>query len=481
MTTPLGATPVPQRITLLHTNDIHARVVGIARIATLVASERAAQPETPTLYFDLGDVEDTANRLSSLTKGAAMHRLLSAAGCDASAVGNAVLMRYGPTALRAEAAVASYPLLLANLRDADGEPLAGTTPHAMLTVGGVRLGLIGLTAVLPEYETFLGLQTLPVLPLVRELVASLRQDGADAVLLLSHMGLDVDRRLASELQSEVLLILGAHTHDLLPEGERIGSVTLAQAGQYAEHVGRVTLLWDGETLSVEAVRVLPVPEETPQSPAVLAVIDVVEAEIAASLADVVGELATPLDFSPERECGVGDLAADALRAYMRGDVGLAMLGGSFDGPLPAGPLRRGMLWEASSSTANPALATLTGAQLAEIVARGLDPTLAAERPRAMRGQAMGTVHLSGASIRGGILYIGDQPLDPTREYLVAATDFELGGFFGYTNPEWQLRVTYDPSVIVREVVADYLQKAPKPTVVPTDRIDATVPFVAPTA
>src|SRR5262249_51515430 len=85
-----------QRLILLHSNDIHGRVTGLARIATLVAQTRYAHPEIPVLYFDLGDIEDTTNRLSNLTKGVAMHRLLSTAGCNAAVIGNATTIRYGP-------------------------------------------------------------------------------------------------------------------------------------------------------------------------------------------------------------------------------------------------------------------------------------------------------------------------------------------------------------------------------------------------
>src|SRR5262249_12443641 len=85
-----------QRLILLHSNDIHGRVAGLARIATLVAETRRAHSEVPVLYLDLGDLEDTTNRLSNLTKGVAMHRLLSVAGCDAAVIGNACAIRYGP-------------------------------------------------------------------------------------------------------------------------------------------------------------------------------------------------------------------------------------------------------------------------------------------------------------------------------------------------------------------------------------------------
>jgi 2',3'-cyclic-nucleotide 2'-phosphodiesterase (5'-nucleotidase family) len=103
-------------ITILHTNDIHGRIEGLARVATLVERTRAAQPATPLLYVDAGDSEETSVRLSNLTKGTAMHHLLSAAGCAAATVGNAAPLRYGHQVLADHAAAARYPLLLANLR-----------------------------------------------------------------------------------------------------------------------------------------------------------------------------------------------------------------------------------------------------------------------------------------------------------------------------------------------------------------------------
>ena len=97
-------------------------------------------------------------------------------------------------------------------------------------------------------------------------------------------------------------MIGGHTHNLLPEGERVGQVMVAQAGQYAEHLGRLDLSWDGERLTVVRASVIPVTEDTPPSPAVLAEAAVVEAECEHYLAEIVGELAEPLDFAVDREC-----------------------------------------------------------------------------------------------------------------------------------------------------------------------------------
>lgn len=441
---------------ILHTNDIHGRIAGLARIATLVEQARAAQPATPVLYADAGDSEETAVRLSNLTKGVAMHRLLSAAGCDVVAVGNAAPVRYGSEVLAEQAAAASYPLLLANMRQPNGAPVPGVQLSLLHDLGGLRLGLLGITSEVDgTYEQWFGLKMPEPLPLVRELAAALRQDGADVVVLLSHMGLAVDCELAAGLQGAVDIIIGAHTHDLLPNGEQVGSVLVAQAGEYAQHLGRIELDWDGTQLTATA-SVQPVPEDTPESLAVVAEVARLEAEVAHFLSEPIGELTAPLDFAADRECGVGNLMADALRERMQADVGLVAVGQAFTGPLPGGTLARLTLWEVCSSSANPGVAMLTGAQLLELVQRGLDPAFAAETPRPLRGQARGLFHLSGATMRAGQLFVAGQPLDPARSYRVAATDWELEPYGGYTPETWGLQTRYDVPIILREVLEEYL-------------------------
>lgn len=459
---PADTTPgQPQRIIILHTNDIHGRTDGIARVATMVDRLRGEHSDIPVLYFDLGDVEESTVALSSLTKGAAMHRLLSAAGCDAAAIGNAALLSYGAAILADEAAFARYPLLMANLRQGDGSPVPGTESRHTLQAGNLPLGLIGITTDMPElgdiYESLLKLRILPPASTVRELCAALRQDGAGAVILLSHMGLAMDRRLAGELQGEVALILGGHTHDLLPEGERIGEVAIAQAGEYAQHIGRVDALWDGEHFRVERMSVIPITEDIPPATRVLTEVAAAGARTASYLDEIIGELAEPLDFAYARECGTGNLVADMLRERLGGDVGLVCAPNVVAADLPAGPVRRRIIWEACPSPANPCVANLTGAQLVALVARGLDPVFAAESPRVLRFRPRGIISLSGAVVREGRLLIGGQPVAPERLYHVVATDWELDMSGGYAQAEWHLSVTYDFPTIVREALEAYLQ------------------------
>jgi 5'-nucleotidase len=450
-----------QSFIILHSNDIHGRVEGLARIATLVERIRSENPDRPVLFIDAGDIEEPSSRLSNLTKGKAMHRLLSLAGCDVVTVGNGGMMRYGYQVLEDYAAVARYPYVLSNLCMPDGSPLPGTQFTAMLQVGTLRLSMIGITADSIDgdsvYETYFGLKALPSVEIIRELAAELRQKGAGAVILLSHMGLDADRKLASELQEEIEIIIGAHSHHLLPEGERVGRVLIVQAGNYAEYLGRLDIFWDDQQLVVQHVDVLPITDAIEQAPRILSEMNEIENEIEHYLDEVVGELSEPLDFATDRECGVANLMADMLREHMAADVAVITAGVAFTGPLPLGPLRRETLWDVCSSSANPGVVTMTGAQLKTVIERGLDLGLAKQTPQAFRGLARGLLHLSGASIREGQLLVGSQSLELEREYRVAGSDWELESYGGYIDAGWHLHPHYDAPAILREALEPYLK------------------------
>jgi 2',3'-cyclic-nucleotide 2'-phosphodiesterase (5'-nucleotidase family) len=418
------------RLTILHTNDIHGRQDRLAQIATLVAREKAAS-DHPTLYLDAGDVEDTTNRLSNLTKGTAMHRLLSRAGCDAATVGNACWLRYGTHVLADHARAASYPLLLANF-----DPVEGPVPSVL--IGDV--GVFGLTASFAG--TFDGIEfgfvPLPEVEVPLRCARELRAQGAKLVVLLSHLGLDDprasidDRRLAPRLAGEVDLIVGAHSHHLLPSGEVIGGIPVAQAGEFGDHIGRIEIDGDRITVSVERVA-----DDTTPHPDVVAESERIEPEVRTFLDERVGELERALD---------GDWVAAMLRERMNADVGVVQEGQALLRTLPPGPLTRGTLWDACESAANPGVTRMTGERLAALLARGRDSAFMRETPRPLRGRARGRLCVSGAGT-----------VDPDREYVVAGTDWELDWYGGLVERDWGLEVRYDFPTIVREAIEEHLR------------------------
>ena len=461
--------PRVERLLLLHTNDVHGRVDGLSRVATVVERVRSENPDAAVVYVDAGDVEEATNRLSNLTKGAALHRLLDAIGCRAVAVGNGAVLRYGHQVLVGLAAVSSYPHLAANLL-VDGDVVPGAKASALVTERGVRVGLVGLTPTnfRDIYERIFGLELPPAAPIVVEHARRLRDEGAEVVVLLSHVGLDADRELAPQVKDVVDVIVGSHSHSLLPEGELVEGLLIAQAGEYAQHLGIVELLLR-ERVEVAGAHVLAVADDVPPAPRVEAEIATIERELEESLAEVVGELEEELELSDERECAAANFMADVVRARMEADVGVITSATSFDATLPAGPLTRRVLYESCSSAGVCGVTTLTGSQLRQLVAKGLDPELAADVPRSFRGRRRGFMHLSGAAVRDGELLVAGEPVDPSRAYRVAGSDWELDTYGGYAEREWALRIDYDMPYIMREAVEDNL-RASGPVATPPRRV-----------
>ena len=416
------------RLTILHTNDIHSHQDRLAQIATLVTREKA-RSDHAVLYLDAGDVEDTSNRLSNLTKGTAMHRLLSIAGCDAATVGNASWLRYGAASLTDHARASTYPQLLANFTGIEGP------------VSSVLLGEVGIVGVTDPFDRIddveWGFGRRDVLDSSRQAARDLGARGAKLVVLLSHLGYEHeyppwdDRRIAPELQGDVDVIIGGHSHHLLPDGEWIGRILVAQAGCFGDHIGRIEI--DGKKIvaSVEEV-----PDDTELHPGVLAEAAAVETEIEELLAEPLGSLDEPLDARA---------IAEILRRRAGADIGIFSEGQTLE-VLPAGRVTRGALWHASESAANPGLTRMTGDQLIELLERGNDAEFQRGTPRPLRGRPRGRLELVGATPEAG------------REYLVASTDWELGIFSGYVPEGWRLQIEYEFPLIVREAIEEHLRR-----------------------
>lgn len=463
-------------LTIFHTNDMHGHLEAMARLSAfarrLRADARAGGREV--FFWDAGDASDRRVRLCSVSKGAAFSPIMNAMGYTLQTMGNDVALLYGPEAMREVAARADFPILAANCRDGTGPLPEGLEEDVTLPLPqGLTLGVIGLTAPWGGLYELYGLHFPDFCDTASGLVARLRSQGASPILALSHLGLEDDRRLAQQVRG-ITMIIGAHSHDCLPTGEECNGVLIAQAGQFAEALGRIDLTLDsktGEVISRSAC-VLDVPEREPPDPLVLDAIAAAEREAEAIMAQPIGVLASPLDLDYFQECGIGDLTADALREHFDAEIALVSTGVFHEG-LPAGKLTFGALDNACFTTANPCLTDVRGAQVLEALERGLDPAISQFKHHGFRGSPIGIAQISGmvvdymleaeAGPRVLRVLVRGEPLELDRTYRLAHTDAETIPEVCILILEEGQKTKSEAPTIVREVMEAYVrQHSPVP-------------------
>jgi 2',3'-cyclic-nucleotide 2'-phosphodiesterase (5'-nucleotidase family) len=458
--------PDTTQLTILHTNDLHARIEQLPFISAMAKRIRREVESGGghALLWDAGDPEDRMLLESDVTKGVTIAAIMNVVGYDAAALGNSSAPTYGPRNLARIAETATFPILSANLVWSDTEQLVeGTVPYMLLEVGPAKLGLIGLTAQSNAYSIF-GARSYPPVPIVRELASHLRERGATILALLSHLGLEEDKALAQAVDG-IDLIVGGHTHDALEQPLVVNGALITQAGSYGNWLGRIDLELDNVSGRISARRARLLPVQTSEVDArVIEAIEEQTKEVQRLLGRFVGQTTTLLDINYFQECALGNFLADVLRQRMGTEVAFVVTG-MLDEAIREGAITFGDLCRASSSTANPGRAELTGQQLFRTLNYGLRPEITQDRPGPLRGNPQGILQVSGLKVSYDPfrdpeeqvveVLVGTEPLDRQRTYSVGATDWELGELTEYTHLDPH-EVTYDAPTILREAMEEYL-------------------------
>ncbi len=235
----------------------YGKVGGYAHLATLVRRLRASRPHA--LLLDGGDSwQGSATALWS--RGADMIGAQKRLGVDLMTAHWE--FTYGMQRVRqaVERELAPIEFLAQNVKTTDFED-AVFKPYALRSVKGVALAVIGqafpYTPIAnPRHmvaDWTFGIQESRLQGLVDEV----RAKGAQAVVLLSHNGMDVDLKLASRVRG-LDAILGGHTHDGIPAPVKVGQTLVTNAGSNGKFLGVLDLQVSGSRVTGYRYRLLPV-------------------------------------------------------------------------------------------------------------------------------------------------------------------------------------------------------------------------------
>jgi S-sulfosulfanyl-L-cysteine sulfohydrolase len=158
---------------------------------------------------------------------------------------------------------------------------------------------------------------------LKKRIAQVRRDGAELVVLLSHNGFDVDRKLARRI-SGIDVILGGHTHDALPQALQIGQTLLIASGSHGKFLSRLDVEVKNKRVAAWRYKLIPIFSDAISSDAeTAAAIRDVRAPYAADLARVVGKTESLLYRRGNFAGTFDDLILQALLAERDAEIALS--------------------------------------------------------------------------------------------------------------------------------------------------------------
>ncbi|MBR2118222.1 MAG: thiosulfohydrolase SoxB [Afipia sp.] len=346
----------------------YGRMGGMDRVATLINAVRAERGEDKVLLLDGGDTWQ-GSWTSLQTKAQDMVDVMSALKVDAM-VGHWEFT-YGAERVKEIAEKAPFAFLAQNIRDNEWqEPVFEA--RKMFEKGGAKIAVIGQalprTAVanprwmFPKWEFGIREEDM------QKQVDEARAEGAQIVVLLSHDGFDVDRKLAGRVKG-LDVILTAHTHDAMPGLVRVGDTVLVATGSHGKFVSRLDIEVKDKKIAGVRFKLMPVfTDAIKPDGAMTALVEKVRAPFAKDLARVVGKTDSLLYRRGNFNGTFDDLICDAMLSERDAEIALSP-GFRWGGTLiPDSPIT----WEdVTNATAitypNCYRNQMTGAQLKEIL------------------------------------------------------------------------------------------------------------------
>ncbi len=455
-------------ISILHTNDLHSRVLegkydgmGLAKIKTLVDEYRVANPEA--LLFDAGDAVH-GQTFSTLEEGASMIAVMNEVGYDLMVAGNHDF-NYGYERLLELDAMADFNILGANVLDGSGNPILDE--YQVFTVNGVTVGVFGLTTSETTYKTHpdnvAGLTFEDSVVTAQRMVDQLT-GTVDVIVALAHLGTDADStdtsiRVAEEVDG-IDVIIDGHSHTVFPEGLVVNGTLIAQAGEYGKYFGIVEITVDGTTVTSSASLISKADAaETAEDSGVAAIIAEIQASHEVILSEEVGLV--PFELLGERayvrtgETNLGNLVTNAMLEETGADCALTN-GGGIRASIDPGYINKGEIITVLPFGNYIITKSVTGAVIKEALEHGTSsyPDASGKFPHV--GGMTYTIDISRpVGDRIVNITIGGEPMDLEMEYILATNDFMAAGGDGYEMLKVETVNEYDA---LDEVVIKYIQE-----------------------
>jgi sulfur-oxidizing protein SoxB len=443
----------------------YGRVGGLDRVATVINAIRADRPDA--LLLDGGDTWHGSYTCYH-TEGQDMVNVMNALNPDAMTFH----WEFTLGSERVQEIVENLPFaaLGQNIFDAEwDEPTDLFPPYKMFERGGTKIAVIGQAFpympianpgwMFPEYS--FGIRD----ERMQEMVDEVRDMGAEVVVVLSHNGFDVDKKMASRV-SGIDVILSGHTHDALPEPVLVNETIVVASGSNGKFVSRVDLdVRDGRMMGFKH-KLIPIFSDviTPDAQ-VAALIDEQRAPYINELTEVIGKSESLLYRRGNFNGSWDDLICQALIEEREADI--SMSPGVRWGPsiLPGQDITREDIWNVTSMTYGAAYRTEMTGEFIHVILEDVADNLFNVDPYYQQGGDM--VRIGGMGYRIDINQpqgsrISELTLLKTGERIDPAKNYVVAGWASVNEG------TEGPQIW--DVVEDYIRKQGTVSVAPNNSV-----------
>ncbi|KAL8786022.1 MAG: hypothetical protein Q9213_003003 [Squamulea squamosa] len=456
---------------LLHFNDVYhiesgsaEPVGGIARFQTLrnfYADDERFKDQSELITLFSGDAFNPSLE-SSVTKGAHMvpvlNRMLGNEGRGAACVGNHDL-DFGVLQFRHLRSQCTFPWLLANVLDpALGEDVALANcekTKILESSNGIKIGLIGLA----EREWLDTINSLPpdlvyksASETAKALIPSLRDQGADIIIALTHAREPSDVKLVEKTPPGLIdLILGGHDHfygyqnvngtHILRSGTDFKNLSYIEAYRQPSSPSVSSSQTNSTSSAKWSYRITrrDVTRSIPSDPATLALVSKLTSTLKSKLEKPIGYTFTPLDarFTTVRtqESNLGNFVCDLMRHTYSTDCAL-MAGGTIRGDqvYPPGVLRLKDIMNCFPFEDPVVVIRVKGSAIRAALENGVGLVPALEgRYSQVSGMRFCYNPSAPPGSRVKWVEVVEGPLDDTREYTMATRGYMGRGKDGFSS------------------------------------------------
>ncbi len=325
------------KLTILHSNDLHGdflprtigehEVGGLPRLSGYIKKVRAEKENV--LYAIAGDLF-RGSIIDSEYLGLSTIDLVNLLRPDVTTVGNHEV-DYGLAHLLFLEKCARFPIINANLFvTLNGARLF--MPYLNIDIGGMRILFIGILTeeilASTKQEKIIG-TFIDLKDAAREIGVicdNYRTVKTDMTILLTHIGLEMDKQLARELDPDwgVNLIIGGHSHTFMRRPVVVNDIPIVQVGTGTRIIGQFDLQYDREKKELLDLRwhCVPINEKTaPKDEVMEDLLDSYRTETDKKYKRVVCHWARKLTHpSREQETEMGNLYADAIQTDSSFDI-----------------------------------------------------------------------------------------------------------------------------------------------------------------